>query len=452
MNRVNVLLDFACSAGYDTLPMPARQAARTFLADAVSVGISGSTEDSATRVLQTAASWGSGDTATVLGTSTRLPAASAAFVNSFQVHCQEFDPLHEAATVHAMAVLSGALLAVAEAEDASSEDLLLATALGVDVAVTLGLAAKEGLRFFRPATAGALGTTVALTRLLDLDRETSLDALGLAYSQLAGTMQAHVEGSVALPVQIAHAARAAVTAVDLAKAGLDGPHDILDGPFGYFTLYEREGGLGDLAQSLGQPWRITELSHKPFPTGRAAHAMLHAMRALQRQHAFELDDIQSVTVTIPPLVRRLVARPARAGMSVNYARLCLEYLLARLLQAGNIDASAFERSALDDATLLAFGQRVDFVDDDSHGVDVLSPQSMRLVLQGGTPVTYDVPHTPGSPDNPLSREEREQKFSRCVSAAGIDPAPLGKALDGLPATASTRDLLALASSASPRRR
>jgi 2-methylcitrate dehydratase PrpD len=288
--------------------------------------------------------------------------------------------------------------------------------------------------------------------MLELGRDTSLDALGLVYSQLAGTMQAHVEGSVALPVQIAHAARAAVTAIDLARAGLDGPHDILDGPFGYFRLYERDGSLGGLLDSLGRPWRITELSHKPFPTGRAAHAMLHAMRSLQARHAFTLDDIDTVTVTVPPLVQRLVSRPARAGMSVNYARLCLEYLLARLLQAGDIDADAFQRDSLDDATLLAFGRRVDFTEDDSHGIDVLSPQSMQVVLKGGTTLRYDVSHTPGSPVNPLSRDERQQKFSRCITVAGIDPAPLALALYGLPATASARELLALASSASPRRR
>ncbi len=452
MNPVSTLLDFATATSYETLPDAAREAARMFLADAISVGISGSTEASARQVQNTATTWGAGDGATVLGSAMRLPPASAAFVNSFQVHCQEFDPLHEAATVHAMAVLTGALLAVAETEDATGAELLLATAVGVDIAVTLGLAAKEGLRFFRPATAGALGTTVALARLLGLDRYTALNALGLTYSQLAGTMQAHVEGSVALPVQIAHAARATVTAVDLAKAGLDGPHDILDGPFGYFTLFERDGELGELASSLGQPWRITELSHKPFPTGRAAHAMLDAARRLQREHGFSLDEIETVTVTVPPLVRRLVSRPARQGMSVNYARLCLEYLLARLLHAGDIDAAAFERAALDDADQLAFGQRVTFVEDASHGVDVLSPQSIRIELGDATVLTQDVPHTPGSPGNPLSREARERKFTRCVATAGIDPAPLLAALDELPGSVGTRKLLALASSASPRRR
>ena len=81
----------------------------------------------------------------MLGTGEKLPAASAAFVNSFQVHCQEFDPLHEAATVHAMAVLTGALLAIGEREDLSGADLLLGTSIGVEVAVSVGLAAAEGL-------------------------------------------------------------------------------------------------------------------------------------------------------------------------------------------------------------------------------------------------------------------------------------------------------------------
>lgn len=452
MNSVATLVDFALDARYEALPDAARHSARMFLTDAVSVGISGSSEDSARGVREAATSWGSGDAATILGTSQRLPASSAAFVNSFQVHCQEYDPLHEAATVHAMAVLTGALLATAETDGASGEDLLLGTAVGVEIAVVLGLAASEGLRFFRPATAGALGSTLALARLSGLDRERTKNALGLAYSQLAGTMQAHVEGSVALPVQIAHASRAAVTAIDLARSGLDGPHDVLDGPFGYFTLYERDGSLDGLADSLGAPWRITELSHKPFPTGRAAHAMLDAMRVLKRQHDFDIDDIDTTIVTVPPLIHRLVARPLRADMSVNYARLCLAYLLACLLRSGDIDRRSFDRSALDDSGNHALGERLRFEIDERHGTDVLSPQSMQIRLRDGSILSHDVPHTPGSPENPLSESERAQKFARCVAAAGLDPAPLSAALDGLPNSVSAREMLTLASSASPHRR
>ena len=105
MTSLDTILDFAEAATFENLPEPTVEAARTFLADAISVGVAGSTETSAASVRKTAIGWGRGNQATVLGTGEELPAASAAFVNSFQVHCQEFDPLHEAATVHALSLI-----------------------------------------------------------------------------------------------------------------------------------------------------------------------------------------------------------------------------------------------------------------------------------------------------------------------------------------------------------
>lgn len=442
MNSVLALLDFAERTTFQSLDAAVNDAANLFLADAIAVGIAGSREPLAKAVRDSASRWGEGEDATVLGTTARLPVASAAFVNSFQVHCQEFDPLHEGATVHAMAVITGPLLATAEARALSGEDLVLGTVIGVEVAVSLGLAASEGLRFFRPGTAGTLGTTIALARIAGLDRATTLNAVGLAYSQLAGTMQAHVEGSVALPVQIAHAARAAVTAIDLAEAGLDGPHDVLDGPFGYFALYERGGNLEPLIDRLGTAWRVTELSHKPFPTGRAAHAMLDAAATLQARHGFGLSDVDSITATVPPLVKRLVDRPAKPGMSVNYARLCLPFLLAGLLEDSVIDAGTFVAERLVDRGRFVLNERLEFVVDESHGVDVLSPQQIEIRLNDGRSLTMNVPDTLGSPGNPLDAAARRSKFDRCLAGTGIDGERLWDALEQVARVDSAQALLA----------
>ena len=43
--------------------------------------------------------------ATVWGSGERLPLAQAAMVNAYQVHCQEFDCVHEGAVVHPMAAV-----------------------------------------------------------------------------------------------------------------------------------------------------------------------------------------------------------------------------------------------------------------------------------------------------------------------------------------------------------
>src|SRR5262249_61156618 len=96
-----------------------------------------------------------------------------------------------------------ALAGAERAKTVSGCDLIAAVTLGVDVAAGLGVAAATGLRFFRPATAGALGGAAALGKLMGLDRATMINAFSIAYAQLCGTMQAHSEGSPLLAMQMA---------------------------------------------------------------------------------------------------------------------------------------------------------------------------------------------------------------------------------------------------------
>jgi 2-methylcitrate dehydratase PrpD len=145
-------------------------------------------------------------------------------VNAFHIHNQEFDCVHERAVVHPMAVILATLFAIAERESVRQKNIsgaafLAALALAVDVATTIGMCATKPLRFFRPAMCGCLGAAAGAALLKGLNKEQMRDAFGIAYSQLAGTMQAHVEGTPALALQVAFAARAAVCAVDLAAEG-----------------------------------------------------------------------------------------------------------------------------------------------------------------------------------------------------------------------------------------
>ena len=419
---VDRFTDFALGARYETLPADVRKAAKTFFIDTLAVGIAGSRVESSQQVLSTATHWGAGDTATVLGSGALLPTTSAAFVNSFQIHCQEFDCLHEAAKVHAMAVLGGALLANVQEHGCSGKDVLLAVTLGVDVASNLGLAATSGLRFFRPATAGALGATAALARLEGFNDQQFRDAWGLAYSQLAGTMQAHVEGSVALPIQVAVAARAAITSIQLVRHGISGPHDIMEGPFGYIELFEPGANLPPVLEQLGKTWRVTELSHKPFPTGRAAQGTLGALQAMNQEAILDRDQIDHINAYVPPLVKRLVGRPIQAGMGVNYARLCLQYLVPVFLKTGTLDTTSFSPELLNDPDILEWGKKVQVLDDDNPDPNALCPQRLEIIFKDGSKKELQVPNTLGSPQNPLSQERQRAKFFHCLEAGGIPEA------------------------------
>ncbi len=417
MTATRDLLAFA--AAPRVLPPDVRRAALMLLDDTLACGVAGSSAPGADGVLAAALGWGAGGDVPVLGRAERLPAAAAAFVNGFQIHCLEWDPVHEAAVVHAMSVVTAAVHAAAHARQAyhaaaharqaDPEVALAALVTGVEIACILGLAAETPLTFFRPATAGLIGGALAVARLAGLPPERFGDVLGLAHAQCAGTMQAHVEGSIALPLQVAAAARAAITAVDLVVAGLPGPQDALMGPFGYFPLFDG-GDPTAMVATLGRIWRIAEISIKPWPSGRASHATLAAV---------EGQDVVAVMAHVPPLIARLVGRPWREDMTPAYARLCLPFLAALMLRDGRIDPRCFTPEAFADPDLQALGARLTIEVDGNPDPNALGPQRFVLADADGRRREIVTPATFGSPANPLSPAWHAGKLAFARSLAVV---------------------------------
>jgi aconitate decarboxylase len=438
---------------FEDLPPDAVARAKTFVLDTLGVGAAGLRAPFAPELLAQAQRWGSGEEAHAWGHRVRLPAASAALVNGFQAHNQEFDCVHEPAVVHAMTVPLAAALAWAERRGAeraggvSGRALITALALAIDVSTGLGVASKSALRFFRPATAGAFGAVAALGKLAGVDADTLIDAWGIVYGMIGGTMQSHVEGKPLLPMQIGFSARAAVNAVDLAIAGLDGPRDLFEGRFGYLRLFEGDWDLAPVWAALGKTWRITELSHKPFPTGRATHGGIDGMLRLRARHAIDPARIARVVVHAPPLIHQLVGRPYRRDAAINYARLCLAHVGAIALLRGTVTFDDFAPGRLDAADVDALAPRIRVEIDGNPDPNALNPQRVEITLADGTVHAVDVTAVIGSPANPLTPEQHLDKFRRCWHHAGLAAAAgerlieLVDGLEALPSTDALRDLL-----------
>ncbi|MFN3371445.1 MAG: MmgE/PrpD family protein [Sphingomonadaceae bacterium] len=398
------LIDFARAA--HALPPAVIADTRRLVRDTLAVGCAGASAPGADGVLAAARRMGEGPEVPLLGTAGRLPAPAAAFVNGFRIHALEWDAVHEPAVVHAMSVVTAAVHAVAHrAGGVEPQAALQAVAVGVEIASLLGQAATTPLSFFRPATAGVMGASVAAARLVGADPAA---ALGFALAQAAGTMQAHVEGSVALAVQVGLAARAAVTAADLAAAGLSGPRDMIEGPFGYLKLFDR-GELAPQVEALGQRWRISEVSVKPWPCGRASHGVLGALA----QHP----GARRIEAQVPPLVHRLVGRAWSEDMTPAWARLCLPFLVACFRADGHVDPRRFKPRNFADPALMALAEGFSLSVDSNPDPNALGPQTIRL---DGEAVILDA--LPGSPAAPLSPEAQAAKEALALSLAP-EPAP-----------------------------
>ena len=189
MDAISAFADHVVRTGFHDLPGDAVKSAKTFILDTLGVGLAGSCDSMACELAEMQETRGQRGEARVWGNGKRVPAPAAAMCNAYQAHNSEFDCVHEEAVVHAMTVVLPVAIAGAERmKGVGGKDLIAAVALGVDVAAGLGVAATTtGLRFFRPATAGAFGGTAALGKLMGLDQAAMVNAFSIAYGQCCGT-------------------------------------------------------------------------------------------------------------------------------------------------------------------------------------------------------------------------------------------------------------------------
>jgi 2-methylcitrate dehydratase PrpD len=286
---------------------------------------------------------------------------------------------------------------------------------------------------------------MAIGKLRGYSRSQLLDLLGLAYSQAGGTMQAHWEGSEALALQVGFAARAAITAADLVEQGVTGPHDVVSGKFGYFELFETPDDIDGVLAAWGMPWKITEVAHKPFPAGRATQAALTAILALREEKDFPAAEVASFRAEVPSLIALLVGRPYIADMSPAYARLCLEYVVPRMLLDRTVDPRRFTDDFFSGADVAELSRCVECHLDDNPDPNALGPQTITVTLKDGSMLERIVDAPLGSPDNPLTSEQRIDKVQRCFAAgdwAG-DAADFMTLCETVPLEHSAQDFLDL---------
>ncbi len=441
-NPVLALAELVARTRFEDLPPRAIAAAKTFILDTIGVGAGGAAGPRVAELVATAASWGAGEESTVWVDGRKLPAGAAAVVNAYQIHALEWDCVHEPAVVHPMATLFSAVVAAAERRGArgrpvDGKELMLATVLGVEIACTIGAASRSPMRFFRPATAGGFGVVAGAGKLAGLDAPALVDAFGILYGQTSGTLQAHLEGSMVLGLQVGFNARAGLNAVDLAVAGLTGPHDVLTGPYGYYKLFEPESDIDTWWAELGRTWQITRLSHKPFPSGRLTHAAIDAVQRARKERAFAAEEVESVHAWVTPLTFRLVGRPDIPDPAPNYAKLCIPFVMATELLRGEVGPEAFAGASLTSPATHALAARIRVEEAPNPDLNALWPQRFTIRLKDGWTWDRVVDKAIGHPDNPLTREAQRAKFRRCWALA---PRPLAAASDAIRAVESLESL------------
>ena len=301
-------------------PVEARRRAAIALCDTVGVILAGAPEAASNIIRQTIVAESRGN-CRVLGTGEQASASDAALANGVAAHAHDYDDMCFVSLAHPSCALVPSILAAGELTGASGSAVLDAYIAGFEIECRLGLVMNPRHYHERgwhcTSSIGTLGAAAAAARLLKLDAQSTVHALGIAASLACG-LKENI-GSMVKPLHAGMAARNGVTAARLARAGFTASEKSIDGPQGYLTAMDSEkppAALADVTADLGSRWEIldTGITVKLYPSCAATHPPLDALLGLKRRHNLTAEDIAGIDVEVDSMTTRLLIhnRPATA--------------------------------------------------------------------------------------------------------------------------------------------
>jgi len=365
METERTIVQYVCGAGFADLPAGALGVIKNQILAVIGTTIAGSSAEGADAVVRMARDLGGKEEASILVHGGRVPAERAAFVNGVMARALDFcDALAPGAHIGSAAV-PAALAAAEMAGGVSGRDFLAAVAIGTELAVRLNLGEAEYDGFDPTGVCVPFASTAAASRMLGLDEKETWNALALAFNRCGGSFQANVDGSLAVRVIEGWVAETGVTCARLARYGITGPANFLEGVYGYFHLFGRDRlSKEKIVAGLGTDYVVKKLVFKKYPSCGLTQGSTDVILGLMEAEGFGADDVERVEVIVPPYTYKLVGHPFEVGSNpkVN-AQFSIRYCVANALIRKGSKLAHFEEDAVRDLEVYKLAERVEVISD-----------------------------------------------------------------------------------------
>ena len=389
--------------------------------------------------------------AAVFGDTARYTPAGAAFLNAALGHSLDFDDTHAAGSLHPGCPVIPAALAAGEMVGASGADVLAAIIAGYEVTCRVALAlpaADHYQRGFHPtATCGVFGAAAAAARVFQLDAGRVADALGIALSQAAGSLQFLANGAWTKRFQVGWASMSGLAAAALAREGFKGASEALEGKHGFLRAYAPNPRPERVAESLGRVFELMQTAVKPYPSCRYGHAGIDAALALRSELSLQPGEIESVTLGLPESGMLLVGKPAEQKadpQNVVDGQFSGPFVIAAALASGAMTWDSY--ALLNDPVVRTLLPKIHCEHDADAQAEFPSNMAAKLTIRARGQAFERLVRTPkGEPGNFLTDAELQGKFASLAGPIlGLEQTErLVNALVGIDAAASLAAVMRL---------
>ncbi len=342
----------------------------------------------------------------VYGCGFRTDVAQAALLNGATSHTFDFDDTHLKTVIHPSGPVASAILALAEHQPVSGRDFLHAFILGVEAECRIGNAIYPNhydTGWHITATAGVFGAAAASGRLLKLNEQQTVWALGTAATQACGIRETF--GTMAKPLHPGIAARNGLLSALLAKKNVTSAEQGIEGRRGFAAILSTKFDAAAITEGLGASWEISSNSYKPYACGVVIHPAIDGCIQLRNEHKLQLDDVDRIDLKVHPLVLELTGR--RTPPTGLEGKFSIYHSCAAAILLGEGGEAAFSDAIVRNPTVMRLRDQV-------HAVVQAGVQEdqvhITMTLKDGRVLEKFIEHAVGSLARPMSDADLEAKF------------------------------------------
>jgi 2-methylcitrate dehydratase PrpD len=410
------LAHYLVEAKYDDLPENVRKEGVRTLLNWVGVAIGGSHHETVDIAVSALQPFSGPPQATLFGRKERFDIMNAAFINGVSSHIFDYDDTHLKTIIHPAGPVASAILAYAEMQPVSGKDFLNALVLGVETECRIGNAVYPNhydVGWHITGTAGVFGSAAAIGKLMKLNEQQMIWAIGLAASQPVGLRESF--GSMNKSFNPGRAAANGIFAALLASKNYTSSNQMLEAKRGWANTISTKQDYNEITGDLGKRYEAALNTYKPFACGIVMHPAIDAAIQLRNENKLTADQIDHVDLKVHPLVLELTGKTApHDGLESKFS---IYHAVAVAIVEGAGGEKQFSDRTATDPTIVALRSKVKPVV--TPGITP-AQVDMTIVTKDGRTLHKYIQHAIGSVEVPMTNKQLEVKFADL--AEGVIPA------------------------------
>jgi len=424
MNETKDLASWIIGLRWGDIPGTVVDYAKILILDTLGCMLGGSIQESNKAALRYVRAMGGTSQASIVNYGDRTNVYNAAFINGSFGHGWDFDDHLMGGSPHSMSATTAAALAVAEWQLSSGREFLEAWIAGFEANNRIGAASEPGIMnrgFHHVGTIASFAGAAVSSKLLHFDDWKTENAIAITVSQAAGTFQhSQRTGGAIKRNHMGFAASNGVRSALLALEGITGAREALEGKYGFVKCHAgEENEMEALTRDLNKEWYTPRAAMKVFSNCAGQWGVMDLFYGLKKKHNLNPENIEAVTCWLRPTSSWMVGTIKGEDVKDIFgAQFSARFGLGMALVLGDNQPKAYQQNVPPYGRwkeIVEVAKKIEIIGDPAVEAEgkkrgVFGYSVCEIKLKNGTVIKGESGWPKGFPQNPMTKEERLEKF------------------------------------------